>query len=134
MSQQSNNALSELLFLEKEAREFGFEWPDEAMIIDQAIDECREIREAIDNHESSERIQEEIGDLLHTAISLCVFAGFDVNDTMRKVNIKFGGRMNAMKTLTNDLGLENLKGQSIDYMLELWREAKVMTKAMNVSE
>lgn len=61
MVKQLGNALNDLLSLEKDAREFGFEWPDEAMIIEQAIDECREIKEAIENQEMHGRIQEEIG-------------------------------------------------------------------------
>jgi uncharacterized protein YabN with tetrapyrrole methylase and pyrophosphatase domain len=120
-----NNSLNELVRLENDAREFGFDWPDEAMIIDQAIDECREIREAIEKKEPRERIQEEIGDLIHSAISLCLFAGFDVEETIGKVNHKFGNRMRVVKELTHELGLKNLQGRPIDFMMELWRKAKV---------
>lgn len=128
MVKQLANALNNLLYLENDAREFGFDWSDEAMILDQAIDECREIREAIETKEQPERIQEEIGDLLHSAISLCAFAGFDVEKTLDKVNIKFGSRLQAVKTLTHNLGLSTLEGQSIDFMLALWDKAKIMTK------
>jgi uncharacterized protein YabN with tetrapyrrole methylase and pyrophosphatase domain len=133
MSKQVNNeyALSDLLHLEQDARSFGFEWPNEAVIIEQAIDECREIEEAIANQETRERIQEEIGDLLHTAISLCVFSGFDVNETLIKINSKFGGRMQAMKALSNQLELKTLHGQSFDFMLDLWKQAKIITKEDN---
>jgi uncharacterized protein YabN with tetrapyrrole methylase and pyrophosphatase domain len=53
-------------------RTFGFEWPNETMIIEQAIDECREIKDAIEKQESRDRIPEEIGDLLHSAVSLWI--------------------------------------------------------------
>jgi uncharacterized protein YabN with tetrapyrrole methylase and pyrophosphatase domain len=125
MVKQLDNALNDLLSLEKDAREFGFEWPNEAMIIEQVIDECREIKEAIENQEIRERIQEEIGDLLHSAVSLCEFAGFEIDETLAKVNNKFGKRMRAIKKLTYELGLSNLKGQSIEFMMELWRKAKI---------
>jgi uncharacterized protein YabN with tetrapyrrole methylase and pyrophosphatase domain len=120
--------LDKLLSLEKEARDFGFDWPNEHMIVEQAIDECREIKEALENRESSERIQEEIGDLIHSAISLCAFAGFDVAETIDKINLKFGKRMQVIKTLTYEAGLENLQGQSMDFMLELWSKAKKRTE------
>jgi uncharacterized protein YabN with tetrapyrrole methylase and pyrophosphatase domain len=100
------------------------------MIIDQAISECEEIREAILNNESSDRVQEEIGDLLHTAISLCVFAGFDVEQTIFKVTNKFAARMQALKDIAKNRGLESFKGQTTAFMLELWAEAKVKTKAL----
>lgn len=121
-----NNALCDLLRLEEDARQFGFEWPDELMIVESAIDECREIRETIENNEGRDRLQEEVGDLLHSGVSLCVFAGFDVNETLAKVNNKFGNRMQIVKKLSHELQLPNLKGQSISFMLELWRKAKNM--------
>ena len=123
--QCQENALHALINLEKDARNFGFDWTDQNMIIEQAIDECREIKEAIEKRESSNRIQEEIGDLIHSAISLCIFSGFDVEETLAKVNNKFGKRMQAIKKLTHERGLKNLQGQSIDFMLELWRKAKL---------
>ena len=127
MNNNARNVLNGLIFLEKEAKVFGFDWPNEIMIIDQALDECREIKEVINNNESRERLQEEIGDLLHSAISLCVFTGFDVEETLSKVIVKFGSRMQAIKSLTEAEGLVNLQGQSFDFMLELWKQAKQIT-------
>ncbi|XVN40450.1 MAG: palindromic element RPE2 domain-containing protein [Rickettsia endosymbiont of Argas persicus] len=157
------NALKNLILLEKDARDYGFDWSDYDMILEQVIDECREIKEAIENDETivnsvkleykeqgakpinnrratsdivsefksidyKERVQEEIGDLLHTAISLCVFLGYDVEETLNKTGAKFTKRMKAVKTLTRKHNLPNLQGQSVEFMLQLWREAKEMTK------
>lgn len=127
MNKHANNVLNDLIYLEQDAKAFGFDWPNEIMIIDQALDECREIKEAIHKNESRERLQEEIGDLLHSAISLCVFAGFDVEETLAKVIVKFGSRMQAIKSLTEAEGLTNLQGQSFDFMLELWKQAKQLS-------
>lgn len=126
MVKQFDTALSQLLLLENDAREFGFDWPDEAAILEQTIAECKEIRDAIGEKESRERIQEEIGDLLHSAISLCSYSGFDVEETLAMVNRKFGSRMKVIKSLTYESGLSTLKGQSFEYMLELWHQAKVI--------
>ncbi|KTD32914.1 nucleotide pyrophosphohydrolase [Legionella nautarum] len=125
MAKQFNNALHELIIIENEARNFGFDWPHEEMIIEQALSECDEIREALANHEPSHRVQEEIGDLLHTAISLCLFAGFDPEQTLAKVATKFGARMEALKAIAKDQGLTSLKGQSTEFMMELWQKAKL---------
>lgn len=121
---KQNKALCDLVQSEIEAREFGFDWTNTEMIIDQAISECEEIRQAIAENEPSHRLQEEIGDLLHTAVSICLFAGFDVEETLAKVNIKFNKRMQAIKNLTKQAGLSNLKGQSMVFMLDLWKQAK----------
>lgn len=128
MTIESKNPLQNLILLEKDARGYGFDWSNHEMILEQAIDECREIQEAIDDAEPPERVQEEIGDLLHTAISLCIFLGFDVEETLSKTNEKFEKRMKAIKMLTEKHNLPNLQGQSIEFMLKLWKEAKEITK------
>ncbi|WED43059.1 GNAT family N-acetyltransferase [Legionella cardiaca] len=123
-----NDPLHELVSIEKDARQFGFEWPNEGMIIEQAISECEEIKNAIIQSESSQRIQEEIGDLLHTAISLCLFAGFNPEETLRKITAKFTTRMQALKEIAKERGFVDLKGEPIAVLMELWVAAKEKTK------
>lgn len=118
------NALKKLLDTELEAREFGFEWPDIETILKQTESECEEIREAIADYESRQRLQEEIGDLIHTTLSLCVFAGFDVDETLENVTHKFSNRMTQIKQLTHAANLPHLKGQTFEFMLELWQKMK----------
>lgn len=118
------SSLNKLIELEKDAILFGFEWPNQKAIIKQAINECIEIQEAIDMNESSDRIQEEIGDLMHASISLCLFSGFNVEETLNKFSSKFEHRMNSVKLLAKKLGLNSLQGQSTEFMLKLWDEAK----------
>ena len=115
--------LPRLIELKKNARNFGFEWPDAFMILDQIVDECREVREEL-LLASHNKLQEEVGDLLHAAFSLCLFLNLDLEETLSKTNDKFEKRMLALKNLTQDSGLSNLKGQSLEFMLNLWREAK----------
>ncbi len=118
------SSLDRLISLELDARSFGFDWPNREMVVDQAISECEEIKEALAHNESNERVQEEIGDLIHTAISLCIFAGFDTKETIDKITTKFGARMAIVKALAKERGLDSLKGQTLELMLELLAEAK----------
>jgi len=87
-------------------------------------DEIQEVREDIDSNAPLHKLQEEIRDVLHVAISLCVYAGFDVEETLDLVNKKFAARMAGLKEISKERGLSNLKGQSIEFILELWKEAK----------
>lgn len=119
-----SESLKKLIAIELDARNFGFEWPNVDMILDQALSETAEIRQAIQAQESAERIQEEIGDLLHTAISLCMFLGYNVDQTLEGTTKKFARRMNALKSLVQKHGLQDLNGQNITFMLELWQEVK----------
>ena len=120
----NNDALGALVTLEKDAVAFGFDWPNSDMILDQIVSECAEIREAVQKGESPTRIQEEISDLLHAAVSLAMYSGFDVNETIAVINQKFGDRLDAVKALAKSRGLESLHGQSFDFMLDLWSQAK----------
>jgi uncharacterized protein YabN with tetrapyrrole methylase and pyrophosphatase domain len=119
------NTLQRLIAQEKDARAFGFDWPNQMAAIKQIINECKEIIEDIEAKAPSAKIQEEMGDLLHAAVSLCVFSGFDVEDTLEKIIHKFGRRMDAVKDMTRELGLNDLHGQSTQFMLNLWDKAKV---------
>ncbi len=121
--------LEKLLAARQEAKAFGFEWANTDRLINQAISECEEIREAIENHEPAHRVQEEIGDLLHTAISLCDFMGFNVEETLEKVCEKFDKRFNNLKKLAAERGLSSLEGQSLKFKLGLWDEIKKIKDA-----
>jgi uncharacterized protein YabN with tetrapyrrole methylase and pyrophosphatase domain len=116
--------LQKLIALERQTNLIGFDWPSTEMIIDQAISECDEIKRTIQMGEGRKRLQEEAGDLLHAAISLCVFEGLDVEETLEQVNRKFGARLEALQQIIKDRGFATLKGQSFDFLLELWEEAK----------
>ncbi len=123
--------LSSLIELEQQCQEFGFYWPDHLMILEQIIDECREIKEAIDKKASREEIQEEIGDLLHAVISLCEFCDFDVEGTVEKANAKFAKRVMLLKEVTKKHGLNNLQGQNIEFKLAIWKEVKALEKTIH---
>ncbi len=118
------NHLHAIAAVRDDACAFGFEWPNVNAIIEQAVSECAEIRSAIQAGESSTRIQEEIGDLLHVAIELCRFCNYDVLDTIEKTTTKFQKRMQIVKTLAKKQGLSTLHGQTIEFMLTLWDAAK----------
>ena len=124
-------AIDNLLTLEKESRAFGFDWPDVFMILDQAISECEEIRETFNNQESSVRQQEEIGDLLHTALSLCVFAGFSVEETLNLITKKFKSRLEGVYEITKERGLSDLRGYPTEYLMEIWQQAKTRAYGRN---
>lgn len=128
------SALQELIQVELNAKEFGFDWSNLEMIIDQAIDECREIREAIDLEEPADRLQEEIGDLLHTAISMCVYAEFDIEQTLDNTYRKFQTRMNAVRHFAHEKGYKTLRDQPIELLLQLWQEAKKYEKSLSAKD
>ena len=127
------SALQKLIALERTTGRIGFDWPNTETILDQAISECGEIKHSIHSHEGRKRLQEEAGDLLHAAISLCVFEGFDVEETLEIVNQKFGARLEALQQIMKERDLSTLKGESFDFLLVLWEEAKKVTNKVKES-
>jgi len=110
--------------LEKEAEDFGFAWPDVDSILAQLRDECGEIQAALQSGESAARVQEEIGDLLHAAFSLCIFMKFSPTETLEQTTAKFAERFYRVKEMAQAEGYENLKGQSFEILMQFWRRAK----------
>jgi uncharacterized protein YabN with tetrapyrrole methylase and pyrophosphatase domain len=94
------------------------------MILDQVTNECTEVQQAIANNESPARIQEEIGDILHAAISLCVFMNFDVEETLTNSKNKFEKRFLTVLDIAREQGYADLKNQPIEKLLTLWDLAK----------
>lgn len=118
------NLLQEIVLLEKQATSSGFAWPNVDMILDQVTNECTEVQQAIANNESPARIQEEIGDILHAAISLCVFMNFDVEETLTNSKNKFEKRFLTVLDIAREQGYADLKNQPIEKLLTLWDLAK----------
>jgi len=118
------NILKNIVKIEKEAIDFGFIWPNNQAIIDQAISECKEIEIALNQNNSLENLKEEIGDLIHCAISLSIFNNLDPEEIFNIIEKKFSKRINNLKKIAKLKKLDSLHGKSAEFMLKLWDEAK----------
>ena len=119
--------LKKLVALENIADNFGFSWEKPQQIIDQIRSECLEIIEHIEpNSKNTDELalQEEVGDLLHAAFSLCIFLKLDPEDTLKKTIAKFDRRLSAVKQITIEKGLNDLKGKSFNELMQIWQAAK----------
>ncbi len=116
-------ALAQALKISKKAAKAGFEWPDEAGVMDKLREEVGEIEEAL-RGESNERVAEEIGDLLFTAVNIARWRGLHPELALRDVNRKFIARFETMEREAKAHGLKlgELSAQEWD---ELWNLAKL---------
>ncbi len=112
---------------ELEAKEFGFYWEDFHQLFEQIQSECSEIQEAWDN-KNFEHLQEEVGDLIHAAVSLAIFFKLDPHETMSKSINKFQKRFDALVVLAQNDGHNHLHQQSFDILLNYWKRAKAQVK------
>ncbi len=118
------DVIKKLTEAEKDARDFGFSYPSPTLIVAQIKEECDEVLDAVKQNESRDRVQEEIGDLIHAAAALCYHMGFDIHDTIDQAVDKFSSRMTRLKVVTKEEGLSNLVDQELETLIKLWKKAK----------
>lgn len=114
--------LKKLTNLENEAATFGFKWENPHQIIEQIKSECQEISEQLSQSDEAIKcaLQEEIGDLLHAAFSLCVFCNFDPKETLKNSVDKFERRFLSVKEIAKKQGLDTLNEKSVDELMKIW--------------
>ena len=100
----------------------GFDWPDLAGIENKLSEEIRELDEAVDQG-NIENIQEEVGDILFTAVNIARFLNMDPESALSKANQKFITRFQALEQHFLSEG-QNLSETSADEMEEVWLKLK----------
>lgn len=118
--------LDKAVRLEQEADTFGFKWETTAQIMQQIRSECVEITEHLDQPTRQGALQEEIGDLLHAVLSLCVFCKLSPQETLQKTLNKFERRLMFVKQFAHAEGKSHLNGQPFTELMRFWDQAKAM--------
>lgn len=118
------NIFKEMAAIEKQAAEFGFKWFNHSQILEQIISECKEIAAVADHTETRNNLQDEIGDLLHATLCLCLFCGFDPLQTLEKSLQKFQKRFTTVVNLAKEAGYTSLENQPFELLMQFWDEAK----------
>jgi tetrapyrrole methylase family protein / MazG family protein len=124
-------ALMEAHQITRRASNIGFDWNKIDELLEKLTEETEEIREALKsspgNPQTSEAVNEEIGDLLFTAANLARFAGLDPEITLKKANRKFTTRFQWMEREAQRRGAP-LAEAPRDKMEDLWNQSKAQRK------
>ena len=112
---------------EKAAR-VGFDWKDAAGPMEKIREETAELAEAIAARPSkrpadSDRVKEELGDLLFSVCNLARHLGVDAESALEGTSAKFARRFRAVEAAAK-AGGRNLKDMTLAEMDALWDEAK----------
>lgn len=109
--------------LQKKAARVGFDWADALDVPAKLREELAEIETAVSSGEPSSRIEEEIGDLLFSAVNLARKLKIDAETALAGANRKFESRFRWMETSAAADGkkLEDLDAGELDV---LWNRAK----------
>ncbi len=120
-------ALLEAHKLGHKAAKVGFDWPDPTGLLDKLAEETAELRAEIERPALDRNAAEdEVGDLLFTAVNLARHLHLEPEFALRKANLKFRARFTRMEATA---GLATLKQADAAELDRLWREAKLSVSA-----
>lgn len=120
--------LKQLVQMEQEADDFGFCWPSKKSIVEDVIGEAREVLEVLEENKSRAHLEEEVGDMIYSALAVAVNFEIDPKEVLQKAINKFTIRFKSVRKLARERGLEDLKDQDVSELVSIWKEAKIKTK------
>lgn len=108
--------------LQKKAAKVGFDWPDEQGVLAKLREELDELCVAMQADDAA-AVEEELGDLLFSAVNLARFRKVDPELLMAAANAKFEARFAAMEQDLIAHG-QDLATASLSMMEDAWQSAK----------
>lgn len=106
--------------VQKRAAYVGFDYPDVNMAMDDLRSEVAELQQALDGKGNPE---EEIGDVLFSAVNVARFAGVESELAAERACEKFMERFHRVEQLAREQGVD-MAECGIDRLNELWYTAK----------
>ena len=112
-------SLSQAQQYQVRAAHVGFDWPDIEGVKQKLLEEWAEVGAA----HGSEQLENELGDLLFSAVNLVRWHKLDAETVLRKANQRFYRRFKYIEAGARKSG-RNLTDLSLDELEALWQEAK----------
>jgi ATP diphosphatase len=109
--------------LQRRAARVGFDWPQPVQVLDKIDEEIAELRAELKQRASTERVGDEIGDLLFAVVNLARHLEVDGESALRQANAKFERRFRAIEDALRARG-RRLEDATLDEMEALWQQAK----------
>lgn len=104
--------------VQKKAKKAGFDWPDVSGALDKLSEELTEFKAAVAENTN---VEEELGDLLFSAVNAARFVKVDPETALQKATEKFIARFRRVEELAGDRPMEDMDLAELD---KLWEQAK----------
>lgn len=121
---RSMPAMLEASKLGSRAAKVGFDWPNAGGLFEKLDEEIAELKDELaeEQHPATSAAEEEMGDLLFTAINLARHLKIDPESALRSCNAKFRRRFAAMESWAGNA--DALVGLTPSQLEALWSQAK----------
>ena len=106
--------------VQKKAKKAGFDWPDVSGALDKLSEELEELKIAV---AEGTNVEEELGDLLFSAVNVSRFVKVDTEEALNGATDKFIGRFRKVEEEAARQG-RTLEGMSLAELDKLWEHAK----------
>lgn len=116
-------ALMRAAKLQGRAAKVGFDWPEPRSVLAKLREEASELEAELDAGGSQERLDEELGDLLFSAVNLARHLKVDPDGALRRASLKFDRRFRHMESQAAAEGAE-LSLHDSDALERRWEAAK----------
>ena len=116
-------ALTRAVKLQRRAARVGFDWPELLPVLDKIEEEIVELKQEIRDGSPSDRVTDELGDLLFALANLARHLDTDPEAALRHANAKFTRRFQAIEARYADAGRE-LTEASLDELEDAWQAVK----------
>lgn len=118
----SNSAIYRARQIQKEAAEFGFDWPNITPVFDKLEEELEELKQAFSSGDS-QAISDELGDLMFVCVNLARHARVNAEMSLRSTNQKFLRRFAYVQQQMAEAGIE-MEQRQLEQMELFWQESK----------
>ncbi|MCL2392455.1 MAG: nucleoside triphosphate pyrophosphohydrolase [Oscillospiraceae bacterium] len=107
--------------IQKKAAKVGFDWPDYKGALNALKEETRELEQAI---ETNSGIEEELGDLIFSAVNIARFFDIDSERALGLASEKFISRFSKVEKIA-DINGRKLEDMTLDEMEALYQQVKL---------
>lgn len=115
--------LLQALRVSERAVAVGFEWETVGDVLKKLDEEISELKAALEENETRERLEDELGDVLFTVVNVARKLSISPHDSLVRTIKKFRRRFGRLEEELRKSG-ETLGEVGIDRLEELWRAAK----------
>ncbi|WP_392563717.1 nucleoside triphosphate pyrophosphohydrolase [Orbus wheelerorum] len=110
--------------IQKRCASVGFDWQTLPPVIDKVKEEIDEVLAEINcDKQVTEKIEEEVGDLLFSVVNLTRHLGFNAELTLNKASQKFERRFRQVENIISKQG-HKLNEVTLDEMEQAWQQVK----------